>query len=357
MTSLSRLAALALGLLTLGGCTTTSLLLSATGMATDTSMTWEIVKHVHAQLTDGDPTPCAALDSVERALNTRCGVFVAGSLRAADIKSSKFGACALTIAARDARLWPVLPELVAKGARPEACTQAPMVAFAQANDCPDLDAVSADVRSTLVGLTRDDPRAVHHDVVRWLSCPNSRAAGIDSILTTWLADGALAPGTLSFSPLAALHPSAITLPFAATLQAQGHTVDAALGGYVGQRASGFEEALRTSDWAALEWWFARQPRLANRVPGPQLDWLPLARVLAPGYLTHADSRADMVGFLIARGADPRARLPSDPSQSVVAMARAMRSPLLGVLEAAPASRAEAVPTIATNSRALRLIGQ
>ncbi|MEP7296962.1 MAG: hypothetical protein ABI702_12305 [Burkholderiales bacterium] len=356
MGSLSRLVVVALSLLALGGCTTTSLLLSATGMATDTSMTWEIVKHVHAQLTEGDPTPCASLDSVERALNTRCGAFVEGSVRAADIKSSKFGACALTIAAREPRLWPVLPELVAKGARPEACTQSPMVAFAQANECPDLNAVSADVRATLSGLARSDPRAVHHDVVRWLSCPNSRAVGMDRVLTTWLDDGALAPGTLSFSPLAALHPSAITLPLAAALEAHGHTADAAFDGFVGQRAPGFEEALRTCDWAALEWWLVRRPQLANRVPGQQLDWLPLARVLAPGFLAYADSRADMVGFLIAHGADPRTRLPSDSSQSILTMARAMRSPLVGVLEAA-APGAEPGNTVATNSRALRLIGQ
>ena len=355
MGSLSRLVVVALSLLALGGCTTTSLLLSATGMATDTSMTWEIVKHVHAQLTEGDPTPCASLDSVERALNPRCGPFVEGSLRAADIHSSKFGACALATAARETKLWPLLPELVAKGARPEACAQSAIVALAQANDCPDLNAVSADVRNTLDSLTRNDPRAVHHDVVRWLSCPNSRVAGMDRVLDTWLANGALTPGTLSFSPLAALHPSALTLPIAAALEARGHTVEAALDGYVGQRAPGFQEALRTSDWAALDWWLVRRPQLANRVPGQQLDWLPLARVLTTGFLAYPGSRADMVGFLIARGADPRTRLPADSSQSVIAMARAMNSPLVGVLEAA-APGAEPVNTFATNSRALRLIG-
>ena len=50
----------------LGGCTTTGLLLTAAGVATDTSMTWEIVKHVHAKMTEGGDMPCYRLDSVER---------------------------------------------------------------------------------------------------------------------------------------------------------------------------------------------------------------------------------------------------------------------------------------------------
>jgi hypothetical protein len=349
-------AATALGLLALSGCTTTSLLLGAAGVASDSSVPWAIVKHVHGQLTEGDPAPCVALDSVERALSPRCGEFVAGSLRQADLAVSGFSACALTTAARDARLWPALPELIATGARTETCAQPPLVALAQANDCPNLLAASADVRSALTGLAQSDPRSVHHDVLRWLSCPNSRAAGIDNVLNGWLAGGALEPGTLSFSPLAALHPGAIGSPLSAALEARGHRVEAAFGGYLGQRASGFEEALRHSDWAALDWWLARSPPLANRVPGAQIDWLPLARVLAPGFLVHAEGRADMVGFLLARGADPRTRLPSDSSRSVIALARAMRSPLLEVLEAAASNGPEPAPTIATNSRALRLIG-
>ena len=75
----------ALALLGLSGCTTTSLLLSATGVASDTSVAWAIIKHVHGQLTEGDPAPCGALDSVERALSPRCGEFIVGSLRPADI--------------------------------------------------------------------------------------------------------------------------------------------------------------------------------------------------------------------------------------------------------------------------------
>ena len=52
------LAALALGAATLAGCTAPGLIIGAAGIATDTSMTWDIVKHVHGKLTEDDPTPC-----------------------------------------------------------------------------------------------------------------------------------------------------------------------------------------------------------------------------------------------------------------------------------------------------------
>ena len=61
-------AATAFGLQAAGGCTTTSLLLGAAGVATDTSVTWELVKHVHGTMIEGDDKPCVLLDSVERAL-------------------------------------------------------------------------------------------------------------------------------------------------------------------------------------------------------------------------------------------------------------------------------------------------
>ena len=87
----------------LGGCTTTGLLLTAAGVATDTSMTWEIVKHVHAKMIEGGDMPCHRLDSVERALNVRCGAFVPGSIGVADLQGSKLQGCALTVAVRDPR--------------------------------------------------------------------------------------------------------------------------------------------------------------------------------------------------------------------------------------------------------------
>ena len=353
------LTATVLGLLGLGGCTTTSLVLSAAGVASDTSMSWEIVKHVHGKLTEGDPTPCMALDSVERALSPRCGEFISGSLKARDLAASPFAACALATAARDPRLWPALPELLDIGARPQSCAQSPIVALAQANDCPSLDATTAEVRDALMTLSQNDPRAVQHDVVRWLSCPASRGAGLDATLAVWLDTGRLEPGTLAFSPLSALHPSDIGSPISVALEARGHRAAAVLDGYDGRRASGFEEALRQSDWAALDWWLTRVPRLANQVPDQQLGWVPLARVLTPGYLAFPASQADMVGFLLARGADPRTKLPSDPSQSILAMAKARNSPMVAALEAAlpgnsPAPAATAAASLAANANALRM---
>ena len=82
------LAAFALGALALAGCTAPGLILTAAGIATDTSMTWEMAKHVHGKLVEDDPTPCALLNSVQRALNGRCD-FVPGSIRSADIASER----------------------------------------------------------------------------------------------------------------------------------------------------------------------------------------------------------------------------------------------------------------------------
>lgn len=291
-----RAAAVSLGLLglaALGGCTTAaSLVLGAAGVATDTSMTWDVVKHLHAQLT--------------------------------------------------------------------ACSQPALVALAQAVDCPALGAVPADVRDAFATIADAVARSVHHDVVRWLSCPESRAAGLDRLLARWTTQGRLdASAALAFSPLSALHPDALGTPLARVLEARGQrAADAALGNYVGMRASGFEEALRNGNFAALEWWLARRPQLAVRVPGPQLDWLPLARVLTPGYLSRTEQLEPTVGLLLAHGADPWARLPFDPSQSVVALARTLHSPALGLLESAPATGARAAaPRLAADSRALKLARQ
>ena len=98
--------------------------------------------------------------------------------------------------------------------------------------------------------------------------------------------------------------------------------------------------MRTSQWAALDWWLLRAPELANRVPptqGNQLSWLPLARVLVPSFLAHPQTQNDMVGFLLARGADPRQRLPSNANQSVIAFAQVLKSPALALLDPPPAA--------------------
>jgi hypothetical protein len=338
------------------GCSTTSLLLGVVGATTDTSVTWSVVKHVHGKLTEGDPRPCALLNSAQRALETRCGAFVPNSIVAADITQAGYAECPLTLATRDPDLWPALPELFDKGARAAACPESPLASLARLQPCPDFAAASPAALRTLARLGESDPRAVRHDVMRMLTCPAARAAGLDAVVIGWRAQGALTPGSIGFSPLAALHPDALASTLASDLEADGHTARAALGAYQGTLRPGFEEALRTSHWAALDWWLQRAPELARRVPpaqGNQLSWIPLARVLVPNFLAYPETREDMVGFLLARGADPAQRLPSDPNQSVLAFARTLKSPLVAMLEGParplPPERFAAVPKAPTVS--------
>ncbi|MEO8309927.1 MAG: hypothetical protein ABI520_02040 [Caldimonas sp.] len=335
------IAAIALGAATLAGCTAPGLILTAAGIATDTSMTWEMVKHVHAQLTQDDPTPCALLNSVQRALNGRCE-FVAGSIRTADIARSGLQDCPLTAATRDARLWRALPELIEKGAGYERCARSPLQDLAEIDACPNFPAASPEILKAMVYLADNDPRAVRHDVFRMLSCRNARAAGLDQVLVGWLDRGKLQPGTISFSPLEALDPDVLVTRFGRELEVAGHSPSAALDHYDGSLPMGFEEALRTSHWEALEWWLYELPQLANLAPpsrGAQMAWVPLQRVLLPGYLVNPEAQADTVRFLMAHGANPRRKLPFDAGKNVIGFAAAIKSPMVALLDAPPPSTA------------------
>jgi hypothetical protein len=296
-----------------------------------------VVAHVHGQLTEGDPTPCILLNSVDRALRGRCAPFIPGSLQARDVAASGLPRCPLTLAARDPQFWPVLPELLARGASLEACQESPLVALAQADACPDFAAASPAALKALRFLAEGDVRAVQHDAVRLLSCPNARSAGLATVLDGWLAQGLLpADGSLSFSPLNALHPSALATPLARSLESAGHVARASLGRHDGQLAGGFDLALRSGDWAALDWWLARVPELVNGVPpqrAQQLPWLPLAQVLTPNYLAAPAQQRALVAYLLAHGADPWHSLPHEPGRSVVGYAQQLKSPLLALLQA------------------------
>jgi len=338
------------------GCTTTSVLVGVVSAGTDTSVAWSVVKHLHGQLTEGDPRPCVLLNSVQRALDPRCSPFVAGSIVAADIERTGYAECPLTLATRNPQLWPALPELLDKGARPAACGESPLAPLARAQACPDFGAATPATLRALAQLGEADPRAVRHDVMRMLTCPAAHAAGLDTVVVGWRAKGALIPGSIGFSPLGALHPDALASALARDLEADGHTARGALGGYQGSLPPGFDEALRTSHWAALDWWLQRAPELARRVPpaqGNQLSWIPLARVLVPNFLAYPQTQQDMIGFLLARGADPSQRLPSDPSQSVMAYAKTLKSPLVAMLEGParplPPERFAAAPKTTTVS--------
>ncbi len=340
---------LAIAMPLLGGCSTAGLALSAAGIATDNSIAWEIVKHLHAKATEGDDVPCRRLDSVQRALNVRCGPFVPGSVLAADLRNSNLQGCVLSVAVGDARFWPALPEFIEKGASPGACSRSPLVELAQLPGCPDFSATSPAVLQSMRWLAEADSRAIHHDVMRMLSCPSAVTAGLDAAMATWLAQGDLDAGKVSFGPFGALHPDYLASPFARALEARGHTAREGLGGYEGVQPRGFELALRSSQWAALDWWIARVPELANRVPpaqGNQLPWVPLARVLTPNFLAYPRSQTEMVEFLLARGADARQRLPFDTGTSVLQYARNLHSPQVALLDP------PVVPTVVAGADAL-----
>ena len=324
--------ALALGPL-LAACTPVALLVSATGMATDTSVTWEVVKHIHGQLTADDATPCVQLNGVQRALNARCE-YTPGNIRSADIARSGLQECPLAVATRDPRLWRALPELLDRGARVEACPGSPLLALAAADACPDFGAASPEVRDAIRSLAEDDPRAVRHDVFRMLSCPRARAVGLDRVLMTWLDRGDLQPGRISFSPLGAADPELLMSRFGRELETAGHKPEAALDGYEGVLPSGYELALRSSHWAAIDWWLYRLPQLANLAPPSRggLPWVPLQRVLVSGFLQHPETQRDMVVLLMARGASPAQALPSDPRRTVASFAVQLKSPMLSLLE-------------------------
>lgn len=322
----------AVGLL-LGGCSTPASLVTC--LLPSGCVSLEVARHVHQKLTEGDPVPCFQLNSVERALSERCAPFERGSLKTADVERSGLPVCPLTLAARDPQFWPVLAELLSRGAQPEHCRQSPLAALAAAHPCPDFAAATPTELDAVRWLAQADARSVHHDVMRMLSCPNARAVRLDAVLDDWLAQGLLPAGQLAFSPLAALHPSHLTSPLARSLEAQGHLAQAAFGGYEGHLPTGFEEALRTSEWHALDWWLARMPELANRVPpsrADQLPWLPLAQVLSPRFMPDAQQQREAIAYLLARGADPWKRLPHDSSRTVVAFAQELRSPWVGDLD-------------------------
>ena len=294
-----------------------------------------VLSYVVDKAQEGEPTPCHSLNSVQRALIGRCGRYEAGSLVAKDVMASGLPRCPLVVAAREPRFWPVLPELLAKGALPEACDQAPLAALAQLDSCPNFSVASPAALQAIRWLAEADSQAIQHDVMRMLSCPSARAVGLDSVLDDWLAQGLLPAQGLAFSPLGALHPDHLGSSFARALEQHGHRANAALAAHPGVLPAGFDLALRNGHRPALDWWLDRLPQLANRVPATQanqLPWLPLARVITPNYLTHPERQTELVAYLMARGANPWRALPHDPGQSVVSYARALKSPSLDLLD-------------------------
>ena len=306
-----------------------------------------IIKYAYSQITKDDPLSCSDLNSVQRAFNPRCGAYRPGSLLAKDVAAPGLEQCPLSLAAREPRFWPLLPELLAKGAQPEACVVAPMVALARSEPCPDFSHASPAELTSLRWLADADSRAIDRDVTHMLSCPSAVAVGLDSVLTNWQAAGLLPARGLWFNPLAALHPGYLHSPFARGLEEAGHS--AATG--AGNGNGGFEEALRLGDLAALDWWLARAPELANQVPPADAHhsaWVPLARVAGPRFSPDAATQERVVDYLLTHGADPMRHLPHDPGQTALGYAIAVKSPVAARMQ----QSVEGAQTLAVMSPAL-----
>ena len=290
--------------------------------------------------------PLRDINSVQRALKPRRRWSPAAF--AADIAKSGLQACPLTAATRDARLWRALPELIEKGASSERCARSPLQDLAEIDACPTFQSASPEILKAMVYLADNDPRSVRHDVFRMLSCRNARIAGLDQVLVGWLDRGKLQPGTLSFSPLEALDPDVLVTRFGRELEVAG-TCQRCPRHFDGT-AGGVEE--RRSHWPALDWWLYELPQLANLAPpsrGGQMDWVPLQRVLLPGFLQDPSSQAQMISYLIAHGADPSKKLPFDPDKTVIGFAAAIKSPMLPLLNPPVTAAAPEPRTLAHGS--------
>jgi hypothetical protein len=156
--------------------------------------------------------------------------------------------------------------------------------------------------------------------------------------------------------LGALHPTHLGSPFSQALEAHGHVARDSVGPYAGELPAGIDSALRDGHLAALDWWLDRLPELANRVPSrqeSQLPWVPLARVITPTYLADPARQSALVAYLLQRGADPRRALPHEPGQSVITLARRLKSPSLEILERGAPGHHDRSLTRATHAASLR----
>lgn len=276
------------------------------------------------------PPACHSLSTPEQATLERCGGYKVGELLTKDVNTAFASACPLTNFAHSKATWNGLPELVALGADPALCSQAPLRAMAEVQACPDFAALSPDVREAVRWLARNDPHSVSGPVLHMLTCPSARQAGLTPVVTEWLAAGQLAPGRVDFSVLSSIHPASLNDPWVDTLLVTGHTVRTA----VTMDATGYERALAMGDVATLRWWTQRAPELVHRVPAhsaSHLPWVPLARIMTPSFTRDDAACEASARFLLTHGADPKAALPEDRSQTVKDHTARVRPTLLTLL--------------------------
>lgn len=283
---------------------------------------------------------CSDMHSVERGLSERCGEYVPGRFAAADVNRAAPEECPLTVATAEPRRWRMLPELVEKGARAERCTTSPLTALMQQPATRLENALRSATKpqiDALAWIANHDERAIQPAVVQWLSSPAARTAGLDNVLLAWVDKGLLDPRKTGFEPLAWLHPSALSTPLSTAFVVRGQRAEVAIRSNPGA----LEEALRSGDLAALDWWFARVPGLANLVVDNRelrVNWRPLAYVSTPGVIPDAKLRQQVTRHLLSRGADPSATLPHQPGVTVLAQAQRMSPDLAPVMQASLTTR-------------------
>jgi hypothetical protein len=277
------------------------------------------------------PPACSSLSSVDQALTPRCGGYKNGMLVTKDVNTPIRSDCPLTKFASQRELWNGLPELIAKGAKPEHCNQSPLAAMAAVDACPDFAALPVPTIAAVRWLAVGDAQSVSAPVLHMLSCPSAKQAGLTDVITTWVAQQSLAPAHARFSPLSAVHPSSLREPWVALLLASGHKVATA----AEQDPSAYERALRSGDLPSLQWWTQHAPQLVHRVPAKDfgyVPWLPLARVMTPGFAASDDARQRSVDFLLAGGASASAVLPHDRSETVLSYTRRVQPQMAAQLE-------------------------
>jgi hypothetical protein len=287
---------------------------------------------LYSKYADKIPPACSSLSSVERALTERCGGYKVGELDAKDVNLRVQSACPLTNFAGNPALWQGLPELLAKGAAPELCAKAPLLAMAEKTPCPAFTQMSADTREAVRWLAVADAASLSGPVVHMLTCPEAVSAGLSGVMAQWVAQGQFDPHNARFSVLSSIHPSSLSQPWVSDLLAKGHQPLRA----VEMDATGFEQALARGDVATLDWWTQKAPSLIHRAPSKGMGfvpWLPLARTMNPGFAADDATRLRTAQYLIAHGASMNARLPHERGQSVGDYAHSVQPQMWPALQA------------------------
>jgi hypothetical protein len=278
------------------------------------------------------PPACSSLSSVERALTDRCGGYKTGELVAKDVNVRVLSACPLTNFAGNPALWHGLPELLAKGATPEQCAKPPLVAMAEKAPCPAFTRMSASTLDAVRWLAVADAGSLSGPVVHMLTCPEAMSTGLSSVVVQWAGQGSLNADASRFSVLSSIHPASLSQPWVNSLLVAGHQALRA----VEMDSSGFEEALAKGDLATLDWWTQKVPSLVHRAPrkgAGYVPWLPLARIMTPGFAADDAARLRTAQYLMERGASIQASLPHERGQSVGDYARSVQPQMWPALQA------------------------